>query len=483
MADLSPTGRTRYDKTAEPTHADLIAWDRDHHWHAFTQMANYQPLVIDRAQGVWLYDIQGNRYLDGVSSMWCNLLGHGHPAINAAIGAQLQQVAHSTSLGMGNRPAARLAKRLAEITPGDLQHVFYGSDGSSVTEVALKMAFQYWRQCAQPQPEKTKYLALGQAYHGDTLGSASVGGIARFHEIFEPLLFDVLRLPAPDPRVLPPTVAPEGATDYYLAQLEQLLKAHHQELAAFILEPLIQGAAGMLFHPPGYLRGVRALTKKYDVLLIADEIVTGLGRTGKMFACQHEDVVPDILCLGKSITGGYLPLSAAITHPQIYQAFLGDPSRSFLHGHTYGGNPLAAAAALATLDLLEQEQVVENLATPAGQLSDWLERLAAHPHVASTRQRGLIAAIELTAQPGEQQAYPAERAIAGQICRAALGQGVWLRPLRDTLVIMPPLTIQPEELDCLGQVLLASIDQVTTAVTTAVTDAESDAESTVGGTG
>ncbi|NOZ40509.1 MAG: adenosylmethionine--8-amino-7-oxononanoate transaminase [Planctomycetes bacterium] len=446
-----------------PTNSEITHWDHHHHWHAFTQMAEYGPLVIERAEGVWLYDIEGNRYLDGVSSLWCNLLGHGHPRINEAIRQQLDSVAHSTSLGMGNRTTALLAKRLADIAPGDLQHVFFCSDGSSVNEVALKMAFQYWRQCEEPRPQKTKYLALGQAYHGDTLGSASVGGIARFHEIFEPLLFDVVRLPAPDPRTLPVGVDKPQAAEYFLAQLEAVLVERHEEIAAFILEPLIQGAAGMLFHPAGYLHGVRELTTKYHVLLIADEIVTGFGRTGKMFACDHEDVVPDILCLGKSITGGYLPLSAAITHPEIYNAFLGDAAsgRAFHHGHTYGGNPLAAAAALATIDLLEEGQVVEKIGERAGQLGSWLDRLAAHPHVGATRQHGMIAAVELTTTQGEEEPFPPEVRIAYRVCREALRRGVWLRPLGDVLVIMPPLSITVDELDLLGDTLLQSIDTVT----------------------
>jgi len=425
-------------------------------------------VVIERAEGVWLQDIEGNRYLDGVSSIWCNLLGHNHPQINAAIGDQLGQVAHSTSLGMGNRPAATLAKRLADITPGNLEHVFFASDGSSATEAALKMAFQYWLQCdsaqsQEPRPQKTKYLALGLAYHGDTLGSSSVGGIARFHEIFEPLLFEAIRLATPDPRNLPREVEPSAAANYYLDELETVLAARHQEIAAFVLEPMIQGAAGMVFHPPGYLRGVRELTQKYDVLLITDEIVTGFGRTGKMFACDHENIVPDILCLGKSLTGGYLPMSAAIATPEIFQAFLGNTAsgRSFMHGHTYGGNPLAAAAALAVLDIVEGEQILTQVAEKATQLQGWLEKLAAHPHVATTRQQGLIAAVELTATAGQEQPYPPEQRIAYQVCREAKRRGVWLRPLRDVLVIMPPLTISAAELDCFGETLLESIETVT----------------------
>lgn len=445
-----------------PTPDDLTSWDRHHYWHSFTQMAEYEPLVIERAEGVWLQDVEGNRYLDGVSSMWCNLLGHNHPQINAAIREQLNQVAHSTSLGMGSVTAARLAKKLADITPGDLQHVFFGSDGSSACEVALKMAFQYWLQCDEPQPQKTNYVALGQAYHGDTLGSASVGGIARFHEIFEPLLFDVIRLPAPDPRALGEGATTQ-ATKVFLEQLEDVLQERHHEIAAFVLEPLIQAAAGMIFHPPGYLRGVRELTEKYNVLLITDEIVTGFGRTGKLFACEHEQVVPDLLCLGKSITGGYLPLSATVTTPRIYDAFQGSASsgRSFLHGHTYSGNQLAAAAALATIGLLESGEASSHFDERAAQLERWLQKLHAHPHVAATRQKGMIAAVELTAQPGEMSAYPAELQVGYRVCRETLRRGVWLRPLRDTLVIMPPLSISQEELNQLGDALFAAIDQVT----------------------
>ncbi|MCH2115226.1 MAG: adenosylmethionine--8-amino-7-oxononanoate transaminase [Pirellulales bacterium] len=448
------------------SNADLTLWDRHHHWHAFTQMAEYEPLVIERAEGVWLIDVEGNRYLDGVSSLWCNLFGHGHPRIKAALREQLDQVAHSTSLGMGNRPAAQLAKRLADIAPGDLQHVFYASDGSSAVECALKMAFQYWRQCEQPRPEKTTYVALGQAYHGDTLGSASVGGIQRFHTLFEPLLFDVIRTPAPDPRSLPPDVDPSQATQYFLAQLEELLATQHLRIAAVILEPLIQGAAGMIFHPHGYLRGVRSLTERYNVLLITDEIVTGLGRTGRMFACEHEGVVPDILCLGKSLTGGYLPMAAAISTPEIYNAFLGCAAseRAFHHGHTYGGNPLAAAAALATIDLLEEEQQSKQLAVEPHRLESLLKKINAHPHVGATRHLGMIGAIELTASPSTPQPYPAELRIAARVCREALRHGVWLRPLGDVLVVMPPLSITSEELDFLCQVLHDSIDLVTDEV-------------------
>ncbi len=440
-----------------PTAEELADWDRQHYWHAFSQMAQYQSLVIERAEGVWLYDTRGRRFLDGVSSMWCNLLGHRQPQIDAAVRQQLERVAHNTSLGMGNTTTATLAKRLADLAPGNLQHVFFASDGSSAIEVALKMAFQYWRQCDSPRPEKTKYLALSEAYHGDTLGSASVGGIARFHALFAPLLFEVIRVPLPDRC---------QDAKFYLDQLEQVLADRHEEIAAMVLEPLVQAAAGIVFHPPGYLAGVRELTRRYDVLLVTDEIVTAFGRTGRMFACEAENVVPDFLCLGKSITGGYLPLSATITHPDIYAGFLGPASsgRALMHGHTYAGNPLAAAAALATLDILQQDQILEKLPAKFDLLAGILERIAEHPRVAETRQMGLIAAVELTPSGDPKERYPAELRIAQQVCDEALRRGVWLRPLGDVLVIMPPLSISEEELQFLGDVLLESILAVTAAV-------------------
>ncbi len=431
-------------------------WDREHCWHPFTQMAEYEPLVIERAEGVWLYDTSGKRYLDGISSMWCNLVGHHHPQIDAAIHLQLDKLAHATTLGLANVPAIELARRLAELAPGDLSHVFFSSDGSSAIEAALKIAFQYWRQCESPRPEKKRFVALGEAYHGDTLGSASVGGIDRFNAIFQPLLFDVLRLRCP-------AVGPRADAKFYLAELESLLQKQHEEIAALIIEPCIQAAAGMVFHPPGYLRGVRELTARYDVLMIADEIVTGCGRLGPLFACEIENVIPDLLCLGKSLTGGYLPLSATIATPRIYQAFLGDTAsgRAFRHGHTYAGNPLGAAAALATLNVLTSDEVQQRLPKQILNLAGMLAHLETQPHVAATRQLGMIAAVELTPSADKNERYPQAERIGHKVCRAALHKGLWLRPLGDTLVIMPPLSISDEELDFVGQVLAESIAEIT----------------------
>lgn len=446
-----------------PNAAELADWDRQHHWHAFTQMAEYQSLVIERAEGVWLYDTDGRQILDGVSSMWCNLLGHRHPQIDAAVREQLDRVAHNTSLGMGNTTTAKLAKRLADLAPGDLQHAFLASDGSSAIEVALKMAFQYWQQCDSPRLEKTKYLALGEAYHGDTIGSASVGGIARFQGIFEPLLFDVIRVSLPDPRNLPAGTTTAEAASHFLDALEALLSAHHQQVAAMVLEPLVQCAAGMVVHPAGYLHGVRELTTKYDVLLIADEIAVGMGRTGTLFACEQEHVVPDFLCLGKGLTGGYLPMSATLTHERIYQAFLGQyaEGRNLYHGHTYGGNALAASAALATLEIFDAEQTLAQLPKKIKRLGEHLCRLAKHPHVMSVRQRGLLGALELTANKTTGVSYPADQRRAWHVCREALSRGVWLRPLAETLYVMPPLAITIDDVDALMNTLADAIDAAT----------------------
>jgi adenosylmethionine-8-amino-7-oxononanoate aminotransferase len=289
-----------------------------------------------------------------------------------------------------------------------------------------------------------------------------VGGIARFQGIFEPLLFDVIRGPLPDPRQLPPTIAPCDAAAHFLDKLEQLLRAHHREVAALVIEPLVQCAAGMLMHPLGFLRGVRELTRRYDVLLIADEIAVGMGRTGTLFACEQESVVPDFLCLGKGLTGGYLPMAATITHDDIFQAFLGtwSEARTLYHGHTYGGNPLAAAAALATLELFDEEQTLAKLPAKIERLGEHLSKLANHPHVATTRQRGLIGALELTPDKRAAMPYPADERRAWHVCREALTRGVWIRPLADVLYVMPPLTISLEEIDFLMKSLSDAISTI-----------------------
>lgn len=470
------THSSSYSGVGAPT--DVRAWDRMHVWHSFTQMAEYEPWLIERGEGNWLIDDQGRRYLDGVSSLWCNVHGHNHPHINRAIEEQLRRIAHVTSLGMGNSTTATLAHRLVQHSPTSLQHVFFSSDGASAVEVALKLAFQYWRQCERPQPQRSLFLALGQAYHGDTLGSVSVGGVSRFHAMFDPLLFDVVRGPCPDSYRIPAfleqnrqsseyTAHPQqfeaALTAYYLQQYEQLLEEHSDRIAAIIAEPLVQGAAGMVMHPPGFLKGLRQLADRFGTLLIVDEIATGFGRTGKLWACEQEEVQPDLLCAGKGLSGGYLPISATLTSTQIWEAFLGpyEHSRSFFHGHTFGGNPLAAAAALANLELFETTPVLEQVTVKAKLLEQWLEPLREHPHVGDVRQRGLIAAIELVADKANKVGYPWEQRRGVIACRRAIEEGVWLRPLGNVLILMPPLSVTEEELRLLVRAASSGITAAT----------------------
>lgn len=418
-------------------------------WHAFTQMAEYEPLILVRGEGCRVVDLDGNEYLDGTSSLWCNVHGHRHPRLDAAIRRQLDEVAHVTLLGASNPTTIRLAKRLVDLAPPGLEHVFFSDDGATAVEVALKMAFQYWRQRPDPRPQKTCYLALGEAYHGDTLGSVSVGGVERFHAMFRPLLFECLRVPVPDLYRTPPGVTRENALEHYLAQLEHVLREHHERIAAMVIEPLMQAAAGMIVHPRGYLRGVRELTRRYDVLLIADEVAVGMGRTGRMFACEHEDVTPDLLCLAKGLTGGYLPLAATLATDTIWQAFLGTyaESKSFFHGHTYGGNPLGAAAALATLDVFDEEKTLERLQAKIARLGEHLERIGHLRAVGDCRQCGLVAGIELVRDRLTKEPYPWSERRAWQVCDFARREGVLLRPLGNVVVIIPPLAVSLEDLD------------------------------------
>ena len=443
--------------TEAPTRSieDLKRWDKEHVWHAFTQMSEYSPLVIDRAEGVWLYDIDGNRFLDGVSSLWCNVHGHNHPTINNAIKNQLDQVAHVTSLGSSNTTTIELAKTLTDQAPGNLNHVFFSSDGASAVEVGLKMAFQYWRQIENPQPNRKKYIALGSAYHGDTLGSVSVGGVARFHAMFEPLLFEVIRGPSPNCFRLPEEVSRESATAYYLGQYEKLFAQHADQCAAMVIEPMVQGAAGMIVQPPGFLAGIRELTRRHNVLMIADEVAVGMGRTGKMFACEHESVQPDILCLGKGLSAGYLPLAATIATTEIYKAFLGDYSQSktLYHGHTFSGNPTCAAAALANLEVFESERTLDHVDELVPEFERRLKQFENHPNVGETRSCGLIGAIELVRDKQSNEPFDLAEKRGMNVCQRALEKGVWIRPLGNVLVVMPPLCIAREELDVLFQAI------------------------------
>ena len=418
---------------------NLADKDRRYVWHPFTQMRDWiaaDPLIIARAEGNELIDTDGRRYLDGVSSLWVNLHGHHRRELDDAVRVQLDKVAHSTLLGLANVPSIELAERLVQIAPRGLSRVFYSDSGSTAVEVALKMAFQYQKQ--RGRPEKQKFLALTEAYHGDTVGAVSVGGIDLFHEIFHPLLFHVLR------------VAPA------IDALEHMLAAHAHELAAFVVEPLVQGAAGMLMQPPGFLRAARELCSQHDVLLICDEVATGFGRTGTMFACEQEAVAPDLLCLAKGISGGYLPLAATLATEEVHSAFLGkyEQKLTFFHGHTYTGNPLACAAGIASLDLFARDRVLETLQPKIARLHARLDaELAPLAPVVEIRRRGFMVGVELGP-------YAYEQAIGARVCLDLRKRGVLLRPLGNVLVMMPPLSITDDEIDRLVDGTRASILEI-----------------------
>ncbi|MDI6855006.1 MAG: adenosylmethionine--8-amino-7-oxononanoate transaminase [Deltaproteobacteria bacterium] len=445
----------------QPDYDTLVGWDHDHLWHPFTQMQGFRReelLIITRGEGVYLYDYQGRRYLDGVSSLWCNVHGHRRPELDQAVREQLDNLAHSTLLGLAHPAAVTLARRLAEISPPGLAKVFFSDNGSTAVEVALKIAFQYWRQ--RGRPEKQLFLKLSQAYHGDTLGAVSVGGIPLFHEIYRPLLFDTLEAPTTYCYRCPQQ---ENCQEQCLAKLEEMVAVHHQELAAVILEPVMQGAAGMIAQPPGYIRRVREVTEEFKVLLITDEVATGFGRTGRMFACEHEDVSPDLLCVSKGITGGYLPLAATLATDEIYDAFLGEfqEFKAFFHGHTYTGNPLAAACALASLEVFEKDRVLANLAPKIELFRQRLNEMGAHRHVGDIRQRGFMTGIELVQDKDTKRPFPIERRTGHRVILAARKLGAILRPLGDTIILMPPLCISPAELEDLCRITLEAIDQGT----------------------
>jgi adenosylmethionine-8-amino-7-oxononanoate aminotransferase len=419
----------------------LAHLDRSHLWHPFTQQRGWEqeaPVMIERGEGSMLYDTDGNAYIDGVSSLWCTVHGHRHPVIDAAVRAQLDRVAHSTMLGLSHPGAARLAARLVEIAPEGLTRVFYSDNGSTAAEVAVKMAYQHWQ--LRGETGRTEFICLRDAYHGDTIGSVSIGGIDLFHATFRRLLFETHHAEPGD-----------------AAHMRALLEAHGERVAAVVVEPLVQGAAGMIVHPEGYLRAVRELCDEFGVLLICDEVAVGFGRTGTMFACQQEDVAPDIMCVAKGVTGGYLPLAATLTTESVYDAFLGEHHeyKTFFHGHTYTGNPLACAAALATLDVFESERTLERLAPKIALLGELLDELVAPlPTVAEIRRRGFMTGIELIS-------FPVEARMGHQVTLAARARGAIVRPLGDVVVLMPPLSITEDELTRLVGITAAAIEEAT----------------------
>lgn len=417
------------------SHAEL---DHNHLWHPFTQQRDWEsedPVMIASGQGAWVTDEQGNNYLDGVSSLWCNVHGHKHPAIDQALHDQVDRISHSTMLGLSHRGAAELAGKLVEVTPEGLDRVFYSDSGSTAVEVALKMAFQYWQLRGGQHVRRASFICLEDAYHGDTVGSVSVGGIDLFHSTYGPLLFESKRAKPGD-----------------VEDMERLLATYEEEVAAVVIEPLVQGAAGIRVQPKGYLMQVRELCDRHGALLICDEVATGFGRTGSMFACEQEGVTPDLLCLAKGLTGGYLPLAATLASEEIYETFLAphEEFKTFFHGHTYTGNPLACAAAIATLETFEQEKTIENLQPKIALLEELLAEISEMPEVEEVRQCGFMAGIDL----GE---HPAADRMGHQVALEARERGAIIRPLGDTVVLMPPLAINQAELERLLTITRSSI--------------------------
>lgn len=428
---------------------------RDPVWYPFTQMQEFldhSPLSIASAEGCWLEDEAGNRYLDGVSSLWANVHGHQHPALDEAIAEQLDRVAHSTMLGLTHPVGIELARRLVALAPEGLTRVFYSDSGATSVEIALKMAYQYWQ--IKGNPRRKIFLKMGEAYHGDTIGAVSLGGMDLFHERFGGLLFNTKTIPTPHLYRHPfGDISDEEARKRFFDATEKIIEAHSQVACAVVVEPIIQGAAGMIVHPEGYLKFLRELTRKHDILLIVDEVAVGFGRTGKMFASEWEDVAPDLMCLGKGISGGYLPLAATLATEEIFSAYLGEFAelKTFFHGHTYTGNPLACAAAIASLDLFAEKKILspEVFGKKAKAYQAGMTRLSNLDHVGSARFKGLMGGVELVRDKKSREAYDFARRIGHRVCMEARRHGVIIRPLGDVVVILPPLAVTVAEIEFL----------------------------------
>ena len=442
----------------------LKEWDFKHFWHPFTQMAEYtqrDPLIIERGEGVYLIDIHGNRYIDGVSSLWVNVHGHNREKINRAIVDQLNKIAHSTTLGISNIPAILLAKKLADITPGDLGKVFFSDTGACAMEIAIKMAYHFWQNVGEKQ--RKKFVSLRNGYHGDTIGAMSVGGIDLFHAVYRPLLFEALFAPSPYCYRCELGLSRETCGLACLERLEEIVASNKDEIVAIVAESAVQAAGGMIVMPDGYMKGLREIADRYGVLLVLDEVAVGFGRTGKMWGCEHEGVVPDIMAVAKGITGGYLPVAATITTERIYNAFLGDYTKTFYHGHTYTGNPLGCAAALASIELFEEEKTLEKLQPKIEHLRKRLEEFWELEHVGDIRQKGFMVGIELVEDRKTKKPYDPSLRMGFQVIYKARERGVVIRPLGDVIVILPPLVITIEELDTLIDVVKWAIKEVTEA--------------------
>lgn len=438
--------------------------DRNFVWHPFTAMLEYcdeEAPIIERGEGFYLIDTDGKRYIDGHSSLWCNIHGHRVAEIDEAIREQLDRIGHSTLLGLANVPSVELAHELVARAPAGLTKVFYSDSGATAVEAALKIVYQYHRQKQKPE-ERDLFVSLTGAYHGDTIGSVAVGGVSLFHAAYESLLFRTLKVPAPVAFRMPEGFTPATYLDHCYTELERIIRENQARIAGFLIEPLVQGAAGLLVHPRGYLKRVRELTSEYGIPLIADEVAVGFGRTGTLFACEQEEVAPDVLCIAKGLTGGYLPVAATLCTQEIYDAFVAPPTegRTFYHGHTYTGNPLGCAAGLASLRLLERNEVLRNVRENAVRLKERLTRWEAGEHVGEVRQCGIMAGIELVKNRKTKESFPAEWRIGQRITKAAQKRGLITRSLGDILVLMPAPAMPGEILDQLCDILEESARDV-----------------------
>ncbi|MDQ0058742.1 adenosylmethionine-8-amino-7-oxononanoate aminotransferase [Paenibacillus harenae] len=440
----------------------LSSLNKQYVWHPFTQMKDYNsvdPLIIERGEGIKLYDVNGRAYFDGFSSVWLNVHGHHVPELDQAIIDQLGRVAHSTLLGMANVPAVELAEKLIGIAPKGLHKVFYSDSGATGVEIAVKMAFQYWKN--KGQEGKTKFITMNHAYHGDTIGAVSVGAIPLYHDVFRPMLFPSYVIPYPN--AYRNDGGEQGAKEETLMALRRLLESSAEDIAALVVEPIVQGASGIIVMPEGCLREMAALCRAYGVLFIADEVATGFGRTGAMFACDLEEVSPDLMVVGKGLTGGYLPVAATLATDEVYNAFYADyeEQKTFFHGHSFTGNPLGCAVALASLKLIEERNLIEGVRSKASFVARKLDVLRDAPHVGDIRQKGLMIGIELVRNKVTREPYHWDEQAGVRVTRMARELGMLTRPLGNVIVFIPPLASTEDELDAMTDILAEAIVGVT----------------------
>ena len=445
---------------------DLKKWDKNYIWHPFTQMTDWadsDPPVIERGEGFYLIDTEGKRYIDGVSSLWVLVHGHGRKELTDAIERQSKQLCHSTLLGLANVPSTVLARKLADIVPRGLKKVFYSDNGSTSVEIAVKMSYQYWQQ--KGEKKRKRFISFTNGYHGDTIGSVSIGGIDIFHKVYGPLLFRSIKAPSPYCYRCPLKLERSSCGMACVAHFEEIVKKHRDEACAVVIEPLVQGAGGMITQPQGFLNRVWQIAKENGLHFITDEVATGFGRTGTMFACEQEKVKPDFICMAKGITGGYLPLAATVTTDEIFSGFLGrfDEFKTFFHGHTYTGNPLACAVAVENLKLFEKERVIEKMADKIALLRNELARFEELPFVGEVRQRGFMVGIELVRSRKTKRPFPAGEKIGQKVVAEARKQGVIIRPLGDVIVLMPPPAIDAPTLKELVNVTYEAVKKATGA--------------------